>query len=130
MWCTSTAAPPTAPSTSTGTAGRQGLGYDEVMTLELDRLDGRYARVVVGVVIQQRAVHRAFVDVINPGLRIREGYTDLAEHDFGGVRRDGGDRRGVPARRLRRLELPPGIRGYDDDPATFIERDGRTPRRP
>ncbi len=33
----------------------KGFGWDEVMTLELDRLDARYARVVVGVVIQQRA---------------------------------------------------------------------------
>lgn len=32
----------------------KGFGWDEVMTLELDRLDSRYARVVVGIVIQQR----------------------------------------------------------------------------
>ncbi|MCX4884012.1 TerD family protein [Streptomyces sp. NBC_00847] len=108
----------------------KGFGWDEVMTLELDRLDGRYARVVIGVVIQQRSVHRTFVGVINPGLRIREGYTVLAEDDFGGVLgataatigdflRDGsGD-----------WTFHPGIHGYDDDPATFTRTMGQA-RRP
>ncbi|WP_405639585.1 TerD family protein [Streptomyces sp. NBC_00019] len=63
----------------------KGFGWDEVMTLELDRLDGRYARVVVGVVIQQHSERRTFISVPNPGLRIRVGYTVLAEDDFGGV---------------------------------------------
>ncbi len=53
----------------------KGFGWDEVMTLELDRLSERYARVVVGVVIQQRVAHRTFVNVLNPKLRIREGGT-------------------------------------------------------
>ncbi|NED08647.1 TerD family protein, partial [Streptomyces sp. SID6648] len=64
----------------------KGFGFDEVMTLELERLDARYARVVVGVAIQQRTEDRTFADVAHPGLRIREGYTDLATEDFGGVR--------------------------------------------
>jgi CRP-like cAMP-binding protein/stress response protein SCP2 len=62
-----------------------GFGWDEVMTLELGRLADRYARVVVGVVIQQRPVHRTFAGVLNPALRIREGYTVLDEDDFSGV---------------------------------------------
>ncbi|MEU6181120.1 TerD family protein [Streptomyces coeruleorubidus] len=62
-----------------------GFGWDEVMTLELDRLAGRYARVLVGVVVQQHPVHRTFGDVLNPALRIREGYTVLDEDDFSGV---------------------------------------------
>ncbi|MEU0036728.1 TerD family protein, partial [Streptomyces sp. NPDC006333] len=39
----------------------KGFGWDEVMTLELDRLNSRYIRVVVGVLIQQRSGHKAFV---------------------------------------------------------------------
>ncbi|MGW4759764.1 TerD family protein [Streptomyces chartreusis] len=65
--------------------GGQGFGWDAAMTLELDRLDARYARVVIGVVIQQRPAHHTFASVPNPRLRIREGYTVLAEDDFGGV---------------------------------------------
>ncbi|AXE89577.1 TerD family protein [Streptomyces sp. Go-475] len=63
----------------------KGFGWDQVMTLELDRLDSRYARVVVDVVIQQRSARRTFGSVPHPALRIREGYTVLAEGDFGDV---------------------------------------------
>ncbi|CAM5244761.1 TerD family protein [Streptomyces violaceorubidus] len=63
----------------------KGFGFDEVMTLELERLDARYSRVVVGVALQQHTEDRSFGDVVNPGLRIREGYTDLAAEDFAGV---------------------------------------------
>ncbi|MCX4904925.1 TerD family protein [Streptomyces sp. NBC_00878] len=98
----------------------KGFGWDEVMTLELTRLDKRYARVVVGVAIQQRTGHRTFVGVHNPALRIREGYTTLAEGDFGSVlgstattvadfvRDDSGE-----------WTFQADIRGFDADPATF-----------
>ncbi|MFJ2830282.1 TerD family protein [Streptomyces sp. NPDC087263] len=98
----------------------KGFGWDEVMTLELNRLDRRYARVVVGVLIQQRGGHKTFVGVANPALRMREGYTVLAEDQFGDVlgstaatvgefvRDDSGE-----------WTFHPGIRGYDTDPATF-----------
>jgi tellurium resistance protein TerD len=98
----------------------KGFGWDEVMTLELNRLDSRFARVVVGVLIQQRGGHKTFVGVANPALRMREGYTVLAENDFGEVlgstaatvgefvRDDSGE-----------WTFHPGIRGYDTDPATF-----------
>ncbi|MFI6936387.1 TerD family protein [Streptomyces sp. NPDC050287] len=104
----------------------KGFGWDEVMTVELDRLDARYARVVVGVVIQQRPEHRTFVSVLDPALRIREGYTVLAEDDFGSVlgatastvaefvRQDGGT-----------WDFHPGLHGFDDDPATFTSTMGR-----
>ncbi|MFJ6985782.1 MULTISPECIES: TerD family protein [unclassified Streptomyces] len=98
----------------------KGFGWDEVMTLELDRLDARYGRVIVGVVIQQRPAERTFVSVTNPALRIREGYTVLAEDDFGSVlgstaatvaefRRDPADG----------WTLHTGVQGYEEDPATF-----------
>ncbi|WP_406441912.1 TerD family protein [Streptomyces sp. NBC_01613] len=98
----------------------KGFGWDEVMTLELDRLDGRYARVVVGVVIQQRSAHRTFVGVLNPGLRIREGYNVLAEGDFGDVL-------GATAATVGEFvrdetggwNFDPGVHGFEDDPATF-----------
>ena len=104
----------------------KGFGWDEVMTLELDRLSDRYARVVVGVVIQQRSAHRTFVGVANPGLRIREGYTVLAEDDFGDVL-------GATAATVGEFvrdesgtwTFRPGLHGFEDDPATFTRSMGR-----
>lgn len=104
----------------------KGFGWDEVMTLELDRLADRYARVVVGVVIQQRVAHRTFVNVLNPKLRIREGYAVLAEEDFGGVL-------GATAATVGEFvrdasgswDFHPGIQGFEDDPATFTRTMGR-----
>lgn len=60
------------------------------MTLELDRLAPELGRVVVGVVIQDAGpgaepVRRTFGGVAGKGLRIREGYTDLATGDFAEV---------------------------------------------
>ncbi|MFF5704980.1 TerD family protein [Streptomyces sp. NPDC012794] len=65
----------------------QGFGYDEVMTLELDRLAPELGRVVVGVVIQDAGPagvpeRKTFAAVGGTGLRIREGHTDLATTDF------------------------------------------------
>lgn len=98
----------------------QGFGYDEAMTLELDRLAPRYARVVVGVAIQQGGGRLAFGDIANTGIRVREGYTDLLVHDFADVpdalaatvvefTRDGAE--GWAYR--------PISHGYDADPQTF-----------
>ncbi|MEU4931146.1 TerD family protein [Streptomyces yokosukanensis] len=102
------------------TDGR-GFGWDEVMTLEMDRLDGRYARVVVGVVIQQRPGHKPFADVLNPAMRVREGYTVLAEDDFGSVL-------GATAATIAEFArddagewtFRPGVHGFQEDPATFM----------
>ncbi|WP_306318076.1 MULTISPECIES: TerD family protein [unclassified Streptomyces] len=64
----------------------QGFGFDEVMTLELERLAPQYARVVVGVAIQQSEQEpggaKVFADIPNTAVRIREGYTDLSQHDL------------------------------------------------
>lgn len=46
-----------------------GFGADEVMTLELDRLSSSYARVVVGVAIQQNGGHKTFGTCRTPGCR-------------------------------------------------------------
>ncbi|MCF3183245.1 TerD family protein [Streptomyces polychromogenes] len=68
----------------------QGFGWDEVMTLELDRLAPELVRVVVGVVIQDPGPagtpgRTVFSAVAGTGLRIREGHTDLATGDFAGL---------------------------------------------
>ncbi|MEU0334643.1 TerD family protein [Streptomyces sp. NPDC006193] len=108
----------------------KGFGWDEVMTLELERLDTRYARVVVGVVIQQRSGPRTFDGVLNPALRIREGYTVLAEDDFGSVL---GATAATVAEFVRdesgEWTFRPGVHGFDEDPATFTRVMGRA-RRP
>ncbi|MCX5034896.1 MULTISPECIES: TerD family protein [Streptomyces] len=98
----------------------KGFGFDEVMTLELERLDARYTRVVVGVAIQQRAEDRTFADVVSPGLRIREGYTDLASEDFAGVR---SATAATVAEFVRdetgAWEFRASVHGFEGEPSTF-----------
>ncbi|WP_330460236.1 TerD family protein [Streptomyces sp. NBC_00820] len=110
------------------TDGR-GFGWDEVMTLELDRLAARYTRVVVGVVLQQRSGHQTFVNVLNPAMRVREGHTVLAEDDFGSVL---GATAATIAEFVRdeagEWTLRPGVHGFDEDPVTFTRIMGRDPR--
>ncbi|MGY5049247.1 TerD family protein [Streptomyces sp. 900105755] len=103
----------------------KGFGWDEVMTLELERLDSRYARVVVGVVIQQRVTHRTFVNVLNPAVRVREGYNVLAEDDFGSVL---GATAATVAEFVRDgagdWSFRPGLHGFEDDPVVFSQEMG------
>ncbi|MBD0707704.1 MULTISPECIES: TerD family protein [unclassified Streptomyces] len=98
----------------------QGFGYDEAMTVELERLAPRYTRVVVGVAIQQGAGRLTFGDIGSTGVRVREGYTDLLVHDFADVpaarsativefvRGEGGD-----------WSFRPFSHGFDADPQAF-----------
>ncbi|MET8614344.1 MULTISPECIES: TerD family protein [Streptomyces] len=107
------------------TDGR-GFGWDEVMTLEVDRLSERYTRVVVGVVIQQQPVRRTFGEVLNPAMRVREGYTVLSEDDFTSVR----DATAATIAEFVRNEagewnFRPGVHGFDEDPDTFTHVMGR-----
>ncbi|MEU5366336.1 TerD family protein [Streptomyces sp. NPDC005925] len=103
----------------------KGFGWDEVMTLELDRLSERYARVLVGVVIQQRQGDKTFATVDSVAMRIREGYTVLAEDDFGGVP---GSTAATVAEFVRdesgAWDFRPGVHGSDADPATFTRTMG------
>ncbi|WP_406145479.1 TerD family protein [Streptomyces sp. NBC_01012] len=98
----------------------QGFGFDEVMTLELDRLSDAYARVVVGVAIQQRDGHKTFGQVEQTGVQIREGYTNLAEDDFSSV---AGNTAAVVAEFIRDSSGSWGfnevVRGFDGDPDSF-----------
>ncbi|MER7968365.1 TerD family protein [Streptomyces sp. NPDC096080] len=107
----------------------KGFGWDEVMSLELDRLSDGYARVLVGVVIQQRAGERTFLRVANPALRVREGYDVLAEDDFGQVPQSTA---ATVAEFVRddsgAWTFRQGVQGFEDDPADFARVMGRTRR--
>lgn len=98
----------------------QGLGVDESMTLELERLSSEYSRVVVGIVIQRSSGRKTFGDVPNTSVRILNGYTELIKSDFTGVsgataatvavftRDDSGE-----------WGMQSAIRGFDTDPEDF-----------
>lgn len=99
----------------------KGLGTDEEMTLELDRLSERFTRVVVGVAIQQSDGDLTFGEVANPHIRLVEGYRELAQYDFAGVA-------GATAARVAEFyrdtwgvwHFRPAVRGFEDtDPRTF-----------
>ncbi|MFJ8882063.1 TerD family protein [Streptomyces sp. NPDC102402] len=98
----------------------QGYGFDEVMTLELDRLSDRYARVVVGVAIQQRDGRKTFGQIEHTAVQIREGYTNLAEDDFSAV---ASATAAVVAEFVRDSSGAWGfrgvVRGFDGDPDSF-----------
>lgn len=99
----------------------QGFGADEIMTLELDRLSETYGRVLVGVAIQQGEGRKVFGDVANTAVRIREGYTDLAEDDFASV----AEATAATVAEFTRDEtgkwrFRPGLRGFDADPDAFV----------
>ncbi|MFD9301494.1 TerD family protein [Streptomyces sp. NPDC060048] len=100
----------------------QGLGFDEVMTLELDRMSAELTRVVIGIVIQRAGGGEVltFADVAGTGLRIREGYTDLAVEDFAAL---GGAAAATVAEFSRDTSgawsLDPAVRGFDADPEEF-----------
>ncbi|MFI1160877.1 TerD family protein [Streptomyces sioyaensis] len=99
----------------------QGFGADEIMTLELDRLSETYGRVLVGVAIQQSEGRKVFGDVANTAVRIREGYTDLAEDDFASV----AEATAATVAEFTRDEtgkwrFRPGLRGFDADPDAFV----------
>ncbi|MEK2477807.1 TerD family protein [Streptomyces noursei] len=98
----------------------QGFGDDEVMTLELERLSERYARVVVGVVIQQAHGRKVFGEVANTLIEVREGYTRLARNDFAGVP----DATAAACAEFARdasgeWRFQPVLRGFDTNPDEF-----------
>jgi tellurium resistance protein TerD len=106
----------------------QGFGFDEVMTLDLERLGEGYGRVVVGAAIQQRAGRMVFGQVANPGFQIAEGYTVLAEGDFAAV---AGATAATVAEFVRdesgAWSFHELIRGFDADPDTFARTMGWRP---
>ncbi|MHC0428756.1 TerD family protein [Streptomyces sp. O3] len=102
-----------------------GLGYDEVMTLELNRLASAYALVVVGVVIQQSTAEKTFGDIANVGVRVRDGHTELSLRDFTGIPAASAatvarfTRSGPEGSGSGGWEFHEIFRGFDADPAAF-----------
>ncbi|OKI07997.1 TerD-family protein [Streptomyces sp. CB02923] len=98
-----------------------GLGTDEAMVLELNRLADTYARVVVGVAIQQRGGRKTFADIDNTAVRVSEGYDELAADDFSSV---AGASAAVIAEFDRdesgEWQFHSSVRGFDTDPETFV----------
>lgn len=104
----------------------QGFGFDEVMTLELERLSPSYARVVVGIAIQQEERATVFGAVANTSVRIREGYTDLAQNDFSEV----ADSTAAVIAEFARDDsgewaFREVLQGFDSDPTSFAAAMGR-----
>ncbi|MFE0177234.1 TerD family protein [Streptomyces sp. NPDC059002] len=98
----------------------QGFGFDEVMTLELDRLSPAYSRVVVGVAIQQHEEQKVFGDIANTAVRIREGHTDLALSDLAEVARSTASTIAEFTRDESGAWLfREAVRGFDTDPTSF-----------
>ncbi|BBA98891.1 hypothetical protein RVR_5262 [Actinacidiphila reveromycinica] len=106
----------------------KGLGFDEVMTLELDRLSTDYRRVVVGAMIQQSFGRLEFGAVAAPGYQIVTGWTVLAEGDLDGL---GATTAATFAEFTRgdsgAWAFHPLLRGYDTDPDAFGHVMGRPP---
>ncbi|MEU9486210.1 TerD family protein [Streptomyces decoyicus] len=103
----------------------QGFGFDEIMTLELDRLSDTYTRVVVGVAIQQGEGRKVFGDIENTAVRIREGYTDLAENDFAEVAEATAAKVAEFARdEAGQWRFRAALRGFDTDPDAFVSQMG------
>ncbi|MFB8271617.1 TerD family protein [Streptomyces sp. NPDC055955] len=104
----------------------QGFGFDEVMTLELERLSPSYARVLVGIAIQQGERATVFGAVANTAVRIREGHTDLARNDFSEV----ADSTAAVIAEFARDDSGEWVfrevlQGFDSDPVSFAAAMGR-----
>ncbi|GAA0432454.1 TerD family protein [Streptomyces luteireticuli] len=104
----------------------KGLGWDEVMTLELSRMPDASGRVVIGAAIQQpdgTAVR--FADVANPRAQITAGYDVLAEQDFTTVAGSTAATVGEFVRDAAGLwTFRPFVRGFDTDAVTFARTMG------
>jgi stress response protein SCP2 len=107
----------------------QGLGYDEVMTVELHRLADTYVRLLIGVVIQQQAQRLTFGQVQGTGVRVRADDEVVAVDDFAGV---SGSTAAVVAEFVRDASgawvFRPVLHGFDTDPATFARTMGSAAR--
>ncbi|AOT61426.1 MULTISPECIES: TerD family protein [Streptomyces] len=102
-----------------------GLGIDESMVLELNRLAPAYARVVVGIAIQQGGGRVTFGDVANTAVFVKEGYEELFRDDFGAVR-DATSATVVEFTRQgpQTWTYRAAVHGYDADPEAFTRSMG------
>jgi tellurium resistance protein TerD len=106
----------------------QGFGFDEVMTLEFDRLSSTYSRVLVGVAIQQGEQRQTFGGIGGTGVRVRTREAELAVDDFSGVP----NATAAIIAEFTRDEsgawrFNPAVRGFDTDPASFALMMGDVP---
>jgi len=106
-----------------------GLGFVEVMVLELDRLAPSFARVVVGVAIHQSGGPKFFGDISNTGVLVVDGYTELLKDDFGQM----ADATAATVAEFTRdasgaWEFHRMVRGFDSDPTVFAAEMGGTPQ--
>ncbi|WP_171171773.1 TerD family protein [Streptomyces sp. I05A-00742] len=103
----------------------KGLGWDEVMTVELSRMAEANGRVVVGVAIQQADGRRTFAEVVGPRVQILNGYEVLGEEDFTTVPTATAATVGEFTRNAAGLwTFRPLVRGFDTDGETFAETMG------
>ncbi|WP_407562577.1 TerD family protein [Streptomyces sp. 184] len=106
----------------------QGFGADEVLTLEFERIAPRYARVVVGVAIQQGAGRMTFGAVTGTRVYVRDGHEELAADDFASV---AGATAATVAEFVRvdsgTWQFRPVLHGFDADPASFSALMGSVP---
>lgn len=107
----------------------QGYGYMEVMVLELDRLAGSFARVVVGVAIHQNGGARTFGELSHARTLVVEGYKELLSDDFAGV---AGSTAATVAEFTKDAsgawEFRPMVRGFDSEPTGFSAEMGSVSR--
>ncbi|MEU8790873.1 TerD family protein [Streptomyces sp. NPDC048643] len=103
----------------------QGLGFVEVMVLELDRLASSYARVVVGVAIHQDQGVLTFGDITNAGVLVAEDYRELMTDD---LTRVAGSNATTIAQFTRdgsgAWSLQETVRGFDGSPTAFAAEMG------
>lgn len=104
----------------------KGLGFDEAMTLELDRLGDDYGRVVVGVAIQQDHGRKVFGDVAGTGYRVVAGREVLEAGGFASV----ADATAATLAEFTRegtggpWTFRTFLRGFDGEPNTFAREMG------
>ncbi|MGW8064294.1 TerD family protein [Streptomyces ziwulingensis] len=107
----------------------QGLGYVEVMTLELERLAPSFSRVVVGVAIHQDTGRKTFGALSNAGVLVVEGYEELLKVDFAQV---SACTAATVAEFTRNAsgawEFHEMLRGFDSDPVLFAAEMGAAPQ--
>ncbi|MFD4987033.1 TerD family protein [Streptomyces sp. NPDC058374] len=101
----------------------QGLGFDEVMSLEFERMSQRLDRIVIGVAIQQRTGEKTFAGIPRTEAEIVEEYDTLATYDFAEV----GEATAATIAVFRRNEsgtwqLRRAVQGFADaDPDAFAQ---------
>lgn len=103
----------------------QGFGWDEVMTLELERLSSSYGRVVIGVIVQQSGGRWTFGDVAGKGVLVQHGYAELMTNSLHSLAGSTAATVGEFVRNASgEWEFHSMLRGFDGDPDVFARTMG------